>query len=205
MNILTIFLIHGLGGTTHSLRPLKAYLNFMEYKKVHLVSYPVQDVSLLDSIQHVSNEMIKVTDKKDEVIVIGQSLGGVICHELHEYGWNIKKSITIVSPHHGSSFLEFLSNIVPKNIAEYLHKPVYDDLLTQYAKIPAHPHYTISTSFFPCIPFDGQVWTSETKVSDHNHVHIDVNNHWTIFLDPRMFFTVNNIIQMREDRTKKIV
>jgi len=194
MNLLiTIFLIHGLGGTTHSLKPLVYYLNYIGYQNVHLISYPARTAPLNISIKYVNNEMLKIIDKKHEIIVIGQSLGGVICHELHKHGWDIQQSITIGSPHHGSSLLTFAQSVVHDKIAKYLHRPVYDDLLVHIPTTPNHPHYTISTSFAPCIPFDGQVWIVETKVGS-KHIHIPFNNHWTIFLDPRLFKTVEGLL-----------
>ena len=198
MNVLTlIFLIHGLGGSPASLRPLEAYLEYQGYKNVHRITYPSQTVSLEKSIEHVSHEMLKIAGSLHRpVVVIGQSLGGVVCHELGMmYGWNIKKSITIGSPHHRSSFLRFVQSIVPNKITEYIHKPVYDDLLVQTTRIPVHRYYTISTSFFPCFSFDGQVWIDETKISDDVHHHIPFNNHWTLFIDPRMFSKVKELIE----------
>lgn len=196
-HMIPIFIIHGLGGTTTSLKPLQTYLKINKYSEVHLITYPVQTIPLKESIQYVSDEILKIIGhKKIPIIIIGQSLGGVICHELHRHGLNIQKSITIGSPHHGSWLLKFIKYIAPKNIIEYLfNKPIYNDLLKQQPKIPPHPHYTISTSVFPYIPFDGQVWVNETKIINNNHHHININNHWTIFIDPRLFILINNMIQ----------
>jgi pimeloyl-ACP methyl ester carboxylesterase len=197
MNLLTyIFLIHGLGGTIHPLGPLHAYLNFKGYKNVHRISYPVRSVSLTVSVQHVNDEIHRILgEREDEIILIGQSLGGVVCHELHTYGWNIEKSITIGSPHHGSSLLTWANWFLPPKISRLLEKQVFKDLLIQKPVVPTHPHYTISTSIAPYIPFDGQVWVSETKISDYNHHHIHFNNHWTLFIDPRLLWKVNKLIE----------
>ena len=198
--LIFIFLIHGLGGTTTSLKPLESYLKYIGYKNTYMINYPSRTVDLDTSINFVNTEMRKVfLDKQPrkvpEIILIGQSLGGIICHEMHRYGWNITKSITVGSPHGGSSFLKYIKSITPTNIAKYFEKPVFNDLLIQTPTIPTHKHYTISTSFAPFIPFDGQVWVNETKDYASEHTHIHFNNHWTIFIDPRLFMTISRILE----------
>jgi hypothetical protein len=145
-------------------------------------------------IEYVSNQMINFTVTQNfEVILIGISIGGIICHHLHEYGWKIHKSITIASPHNGNSFFDFIKYILPTNVVEYLYHPIYNYILKQ--KPPPHEYNTICTSIFPYIPFDGHIWNFETYISIYNHVTISFNNHWTIFLDPRLFFTISNILK----------
>lgn len=192
MNLLIpIILIHGLGGTTNSIQPLKKYLEYGGYK-VYAITYPSIQQTLEESINSVNNE-IKKLKLNSKIVVIGQSLGGVICHNLHKYDLDIALSITIGSPHHGASLIKTMQQILPPIILNYLEKPVYHDLLSREGVLPPHPHHTISTSLAPCLPFDGQVYIDETKVSK-NHTHIHFNNHWTIFIDPRLFWTINNLL-----------
>ena len=198
MNFLTaIFLIHGLGGTNTSLQPLKAYLEYQGYTNVHLIEYKSRQQSLENSIIEVNEQMNRIIGNNShnpEIVLIGQSLGGLICHNMHLFGWNIVKSITIGSPHHGSALLNLVEKWVPEKIANYLRKPVYKDLYKQQALLPSHPYYTISTSFVPYFDFDGQVWITETMIDDEKHTHIPFNNHWTILLDPRLFLEVVRIL-----------
>lgn len=196
MNFATyIFLIHGLGGTTYSLQPLKTYLTYYGYENVHLIEYKARTLSLEKSIYQVNKQMdriIKNKEDKPEIALIGQSLGGLICHQLHLYGWNIAKSITIGSPHHGSSLLYLAKKSI---LSEYLSKPIYKDLLQQNAIKPPHDYHTISTSIIPFWNFDGQVYIKETMIESNKHTHIPFNNHWTIFIDPRLLWKVSRLLQ----------
>jgi hypothetical protein len=200
--MIPVFLIKGPRDKNIYLNPLKAYLNIIGYKEVYIISYQIQPNYLQTDyiqpdylqmyVEYVSNQMINITvTQNQEVILIGISIGGIISHHLHQYGWKIHKSITIVSPHNGNSFFKFIKYILPTNILEYIYHPIYNHILK---KTPPHEYHTIGTSILPYIPFDGHIWNSETNISLYNHVNISFNNNWTIFLDPRIFFTISNLL-----------
>ena len=196
---LHLFLIHGLGGRPISMFPLEWFLG-QTYTNIHRISYPSKSVDLKTAIEHVNDAMHTIIEDQQncDIVVIGQSLGGLICHGLHKYDWNIILSITIGSPHHGSMLLQVVERSIPTRVADFLRLPVYADLLERLdapLEVPPHPYHTISTSFFPLTTFDGQVFSSETALVEEHHHHIPYNNHWTICVDPRMFFLVNDIIE----------
>ena len=90
MNNIPIILLHGLGGpygnmiTRLSLYPLKKYLQYNNYNNVHIIPYLSSDLTIDESVEFVSNEISKITNKEQEIIVVGQSLGGVIAFKMHE-------------------------------------------------------------------------------------------------------------------------
>ena len=118
-----VFLIHGLGPTlaTHpSLMPLEWYLNKNGYARTHRVEYPVNELDLNEMLDYVDAEMVKHTDRdNDEVILIGQSMGGVVANNLHQKGWDVKYAIYIGSPLHGARLLNTLDSILPTMIRDY--------------------------------------------------------------------------------------
>jgi len=96
----------------------------------------------------VDYKLKKIVDKKEEIIVIGQSMGGVVGNSLHTKGWNIKLSISIGSPLHGAYLLRQFDNILPKMIRDYFYnkKPrVYDYLTTKEST--EEPYHSISMAW----------------------------------------------------------
>jgi hypothetical protein len=198
--ILYIFLIHGLGPQliSYTMSPLKWSLEKQGYQNVHIISYPATSINLYNSVKHVDNEMRKIIKEDNvEIVLIGQSLGGLICHELHKHNWNIKASITVASPHRGSNMLKNLNNVIPTAVTDKIKYPVFQDILERIGEpqVPPHKFFTISTSLYPSSTFDGRIYVSETKINEENHIHIPYNSYWTIFLDPRLFTIVKDILK----------
>lgn len=73
-------------------------------------------------------KIIKNIGDNPDIVVIGQSMDGLVAHKLHEYGWNIIQSITVGSPHHGASLLKFVYEWIPKYIIGLAYRPVYEDM-----------------------------------------------------------------------------
>lgn len=44
--------------------------------------------------------MLRKVNRSEEIILIGQSMGGVVANNLHTKGWKIKKAIYVGSPLH---------------------------------------------------------------------------------------------------------
>lgn len=51
--LMYIFLIHGLGGSTTSLKPLKVYLEYIGYSNIHMIEYPSRTENLNMSVVYV--------------------------------------------------------------------------------------------------------------------------------------------------------
>ncbi len=250
-----IILLHGLGGfigpdfTALSLKPMKSYLEFNNYINVYIVKYPSDESSIDESLEHVDGELTKLVDKDtEEIIVIGQSMGGVIAFNLHTKGWNIKRSISIGSPLHGARLITQVEGGLKDGIQktydktgnmynylkDMLHYPGYSDgVITQIdnkvrelqeligdsddaynylqRKIkcpghialqnkerqeePPHDYKTISMSWVGFKDFDGCVYKDEAVINPEKNLHLDWADHRTIFLNPKLWIHVRNIIK----------
>lgn len=204
-----IILLHGLGGfigpefTALSLAPLKSYLEFNNYTNVNIVKYPSDKFSIEESLDYVDNEILKIANKEtDKIIVIGQSMGGVIAFNLHTRGWDLKLSLSIGSPLHGARLItqveERLKENLPENIFDYLHKSIkcQGHIALQNKSIqeePPHDYRTISLGWFN-YDFDGCVYKDEAIINPDKNLHLAWADHRTVFLNPRLWYHVKKIL-----------
>jgi len=189
-----IILLHGLGAHPITLLPLELYLNAMGYKNTHKLFYPVDKMYFDECLDYVDKEMEKIADKNKPVILIGQSMGGVVANNMHKKGWNVKNAIYIGSPLHGANLLNQLEAILPVSIKNMLYKLPYDFLKTkEREEIPPHPYKTISMGW-AFSDFDGCVYKDEAILEDENHLHLQWADHRTIFANPRLWFHVENLL-----------
>lgn len=192
----TIFLLHGLGANTLTLKPLELFLNAKGIRDTHCISYNVDTQTTDESVIQVSSIMERfVRDKHSAIILIGQSMGGVIANEIHKHGWdNIQMMITIGSPLHGARLLNTLESVLPSWIRDTLYKIPYDDLKNkERAEPPPHAYKTISMAW-PFLEFDGCVYKDESCFEQRHHTHLSWADHRTIFMNPRLWIIVHRLI-----------
>ena len=190
---LQIIILHGLGGTMWSLQPMEAYLNRYGYPNTHILGYPSRELTINESIENIAAQMKDIITEDDEIIVIGQSLGGVIAMNLHKYGFKIKLVIAIVAPLKGARMINNIPQFIQDNfLPTKAHNELKNMQNTEY-DVP-HVYKTISTSY-PLTTFDGCVYVDETYIDPDNHVHISYGDHRTIFVDLRLLKTVWNMIE----------
>ena len=208
-NTTPIILLHGLGGfisskfTSLSLYPLKTYLEYNNYNNVHLIEYPSDQNSIEESLDYVDSEMCKVVNKKSEkIIIIGQSMGGVIAFNMHTKGWNIKLTLSIGSPLHGAKLIDQieckLKDNLPGIVFEFLHNkikcPGHIALQNKEKQDePPHEYRTISLGWFG-YECDGCVYKDEAIINPEKNLHLAWADHRTIFLNPRLWYHVHNLI-----------
>ncbi len=189
-----VFLLHGIGAHTITLLPLELYLNCIGYKNTHRLWYPVDTMEFEETMDYVDKEMEKLADKNKEILLIGQSIGGVVSNNLHKKGWKVKQAIYIGSPLHGANFLNQLEDILPKNIVELLTKKPYDYLKAkEHEEPPPHPYKTISMGW-AYSNFDGCVYQNETMLEEEHHIHLPWADHRTVFANPRLWIQVGNLL-----------
>jgi esterase/lipase len=208
MNNTPIILLHGLCGlignkfTRLSLYPLKKYLEFNGYNNVHIISYPSNELTINKSVEFVSNEISNIANKEQKIIIIGQSMGGVIALNMHTMGWNIILSISIGSPLHGARLITQIENYIKNNLYETFSKYIIRMIKKQghtelqNKKIqnpPPHKYKTISLGWFN-YEFDGCVYKDEAVIDEKHNLHLPWADHRTIFINPRLWFHVHNII-----------
>ncbi len=190
-----IFLLHGLGAHSATLWPLMKYLNYCGYTNIHNLNYPVDELEFDETLDFVDDLMCKLADKdKDEIILIGQSMGGVVSNNMHTKGWTIKKAIYIGSPLHGANLLNQVEAILPTPIKNYFYKKPYDMLKIKEREVePPHPYHCITMGWFNT-EFDGCVYKEEAVLDAEHHTHLRWADHRTIFANPRLWLIVNNLL-----------
>ncbi len=195
----TVFLLHGLGPSTltrWSLIPLRLYLTcVLGLRRVHIIRYPVNTMEVEEMVDFVDVEMRKHCSARDNsVILIGQSMGGVVANRMHTKGWNVAKSVYIGSPLNGARLLKSIDSTLPTPIRDYLFKKPYEFLMDkEREEAPPHPYHTISMSW-PGTSFDGCVFRDEATLEESHHTHLPWADHRTIFLNPRLWYHVGNML-----------
>ena len=90
-----VILLHGLGAHPVTLLPLELYLNYMGWKNTHKLYYPVDKMTFDETMDYVDKEIAKIVkDRKQEIILVGQSMGGVVSNNLHKKGRKHRKDRT---------------------------------------------------------------------------------------------------------------
>lgn len=198
----TVFLLHGLGPariTGWSLVPLQLYLTWvLGLKRVHIIRYPVNTMEVNEMVDFVDAEMRKhCSVRDDEVILIGQSMGGVVANRMHTKGWRVEKSVYIGSPLHGARLLNGLDAWLPAAVRDFMFKKSYGFLMDkEREEPPPHPYHTISMAW-PGTSFDGCVFRDEATLEEVNHMHLPWADHRTVFLNPRLWYHVGNMLSTR--------
>lgn len=139
-------------------------------------------------------KIAEIADRNKPIIVIGQSMGGVIANSLHKKQWDITIAIYIGSPLHGARLLNHLDSNLPTVIRDWFYKSGYDHLLTKEQEpAPPHPYHTISMAW-PFTDFDGCVYKDEATIEEDKHTHLGWADHRTVFLNPRLWWCVGEIL-----------
>lgn len=196
-----LFLVHGLGPaalTGMSLLPLRYYLQWQGHENVHIVHYePDACADADEALDQVDAEMRKHWKPEDGPIrVVGQSMGGVLAHRLHQRGWDVQKSLSIGSPLHGARLLDQLEARLPEKVVGALRKPMYSFLQSKDTE-PAPPHafHTISLGW-AWSDFDGCVYRDEATLDTDNHTHLSWADHRAVFFNPRLWTLVNESLAL---------
>jgi len=193
--LIPIILLHGLGSHVITLLPLELWLNYQGYTNTFKIEYPVDNMEFEEILEYIDNKFLQLFDKNKKIIVIGQSMGGVVANNIHKKGWKIKKSIYIGSPLHGANFINQLENILPTWFTNYMYKTPYDFLKNKEKELePPHQYHTISLGW-GFSNFDGCVYKNETILNPNSHTHLSWADHRTIFFNPRLWITVTNLIK----------
>lgn len=202
-----IIMIHGLGGHTWSFSPLSSYLqehrvienSYCLFDEIICISYPSRELTISESTKYINDALLDIYNLdplSEELMIIGQSLGGLIGSRLHEYGWCIRLLITVCSPMRGARMINHLGSVGSMlklgKPSEELCKISQGEIQPYGVDLP-HRVCHISTSY-PLTSFDGCVFIDETHILPENHVHISYQDHRLIFLDQRLFKTIHEKI-----------
>lgn len=206
--MVNIFLIHGLGCTPVTMLPLELHLRSMGFKNIYRPSYPISSKPTDEAMKILDENMTACLDgstdpRSQPTILIGQSMGGVMSIRMHKFGWNVVYSMAIVAPLKGAYILKFFQSYLPEELTEKILevRPAYTELLKMLDypdQPPPHPYHTISVSW-PFLNFDGCVFQDEACLDVENHIHIPWSDHRTVFLSPRLFAIMKDLLQKYVD------
>jgi len=192
-----VVLLHGLGEKPWQLLLMHRFFDMMGVQTVVRPKYRVNDVSADEALELLDAQLQKLVEKRNPIVVVGQSMGGVMAHRLHEKGWRVAKSISIGSPLHGANLLNILESKLPTWIATSLHKKAYDTLkLPQTLDPPPHPYHTISMALPFSTNFDGCVFVHETLFDRQHHTHMPFASHQFVVANPRLWTLIWRKLQV---------
>lgn len=186
-----VFLLHGIGGHAWSLRPLCLALQAAGFARAHCLTYPVDEHDHLETLVDFVDAAMREHAAPDELVVlIGQSMGGVVANRMHRRGWRVQKAIYIGSPLRGAHLLRQLDAVLPRWVRKKLYKKPYGILLNKpEEQPPPHPYHTFSMGWFRTT-FDGCVYQGEATLEPAHHTHLCFADHRIVFANPRLWVAV---------------
>lgn len=195
-NSTPIILLHGLGSHPVTMNGIKFYLKYCGFTEIHNLAYPANTLNLEDATNHINDQLNNLINKIDHIIIIGQSVGGLIGCLLHRYGWNVELLITIGSPVKGALAVKYIRDSAPQIIKNVLHKPMYDNLIQMLEtplQEPTHKYHCFTMGWFNTL-FDGCVYIDEARFTKEHHTHLCFSDHRSIFANPRLWYNVHQCI-----------
>lgn len=161
---------------------------------MHNLSYPADSLPFEQMLDYVRDEVLKHVSQRDPIVLVGQSMGGVVSANLHRRNLNVVHMITIGSPLHGANLLNQLEAILPATVVNALNKPSYDYLKSkEHQQEPPHTYNTISMGW-AWSNFDGCVYRNEATLDPAFHTHLSWMDHRTGFGNPRLWTLVTSLL-----------
>jgi hypothetical protein len=199
MSVLTtpIIILHGLGNRAWTLILLEWYLRWCGFKRVYRPQYNA-DTDPEVACSYLSKPLTEFLNgnARTPIVVIGNSMGGLVGSKLKGFGFNVSLLITINSPLNGARLLRQLDSWVPTRVMDVCggNSQTYTYLkTTMKASIPNHPYKTISTSL-PFMSFDGMVYREDAMIEPEHHTDIPWGSHHTVIFDPRVYWRIKAIL-----------
>lgn len=194
-----IVLLHGAGGNRLTMLALYTYLRTWTGLERIVRPYYSSNVSDIDAaVDDVDSQIaLHASRMDDDVIIVGQSLGGVIGYRIAtSTRFRVRLLITIGSPLHGAALVGMLR----ERMTEYayttlVHRPVYAELERQRRVEPPRVPYHCFTTGWGWSSFDGCVFVDEARFDDEHHTHLSWGDHRFIIADPRLVTSVASKIK----------
>lgn len=189
-----IFLLHGLGSHPITLLPLEIYLNSKGFSRTKSIKYNPDRTDIDSTLDEVDQKLSEYVDKySEEIILIGQSMGGVVANKMHTKGWKIKKAIYIGSPLHGARMVNIV-DVLPEFIIKFLRSPAWELLRKcERSEEPPHDYHTISMGWYDT-EWDSRVFIDETMLDPDKHIHLKGEDHCLVFLKPKLWEVVTELL-----------
>lgn len=127
-------------------------------------------------------------NKSEPLIVIGNSMGGVLAYHLPQFGWNVQKAFYVAAPLTGSAAIRWTTREVSRFMAESLVGAEPYVYLSEFHKIPPpqHEYWTITPRLFTS-DFDTHVWTEDSVLDPSRDLPIYFSSHFGLIADSRLW------------------
>lgn len=193
MPTIPIVVLHGLGDRVWTMTAFLTYLNWCGFDNVIAPRWPANKGTLEECLDSIETSLQRVQiNKTTPIIVIGNSMGGVMAMHLHTRGFKIKKAIAVASPLNGALVFRTLEDIAPKSLFNIFYQPGHAYLRrTDKLAEPPHPYRTISFG----LGFDGQVFESDIKLDEKYHTRFRFGTHYSLVMDPRVWQWIRQEIE----------
>jgi len=185
-----VVVLHGLGERVWT---MSLFLTFLQTCEFNVIAphWPANSCTLDECLDAIDASLQRQLKKRTPIIVIGNSMGGVMAMHLHQRGWKIKKAIAVAAPLNGATLFRWLESTTPSSLFDVFYQPGHDYLRrTKKLAIPPHPFRTLS--FGP--GFDGQVTDADAILNEQNHTRFVLGTHFSLVCDPRVWFWIKREI-----------
>jgi hypothetical protein len=141
-------------------------------------------------------------NKSEPMVVIGNSMGGVLAYHLPQYGWNVQQAFYVASPLNGSSMLRWMANAEkpesergsfwPRVAKEMVYAGPYEYLIKGHElAAPSHPYWTVTPRLdLAGIQSDGYVTVSDATLENDRDVALHHSGHFALAMDPRAWIAI---------------
>ena len=189
-----IRLVHGFLEPTLLLHGIHRSLKRTGFHDIKKISYPTYHRSLSSAIQKAEDRIRdSLSHPEQPVIVIGHSLGGVICSRLREI--NIVHSIMITSPLQGNYQVKWLRRTLGKTISKLITGRATASLDHSFITTPPpFPYHTISASL-PTLDTDGVVKAKEMVIDERRNIHLHGIDHLSILFSDDLHRVLSGLLR----------
>lgn len=203
---LPILLLHGLGERTFTFYLFLEYLRQLDITNVVTPHWPANTCQMPDEcVAQLESSTAGLLNKSEPMIVIGNSMGGVLAYHLPNYGWNVQKAFYVAAPLNGTYIVKQLREweragsintgyaraLVGKGAVDYLSSG--HDL-----QPPNHSYWTIT----PRLPYlsytDSHILVEEGIIEDTRNVPITWSSHFALAIDGRAWSEITARIVVPE-------
>jgi pimeloyl-ACP methyl ester carboxylesterase len=175
-----VFVLHGLGERTWTMSPFVWFLNAQGWSTVYTPHWPANTCLLEECLDALDKEMQLYANKSEPIMIVGNSMGGVMAYHLHTRGWNILVSYSVAAPIKGSGLYRILKSSLPSAVFNFFHRPGHDYLeRTEQPPAPPHPWFTLG--FHLGVEFDLHVFLSDMPNANHAST---LGTHFSLAYDP---------------------
>lgn len=187
-----IFLIHGfMANATLNFFLLSRRLKNKGFRDLHTLSYSSFTMDLETATQSCYKQILDTLHENrvtEPIILLGNSIGGVIAYNLLNTDLNVRLLIMIASPIKGCRLIDGMWDSVKSTIRHLAPVPILRDLCNKEDRSiiePSVPYYTITSSLPSDDHYDGTIHRDDAVIDEKRNFHIPKCSHTFLAVDKR--------------------